>query len=88
MCALDVGAVRELGVLDRLQDGRHGGQVDDAVETALERRLDHLSVSDIALDDLHLGIRVGLKVDDPHVSARLAQSGHDMAADETRSARD
>ena len=84
----DVGAKGLVGLLERAQHRGDRGQVHDRVKAALKRRGQHVAVGDIALDEVHRRIGMGLQVHDAHLRAVGGQLGDDMAADEAGSAGD
>jgi hypothetical protein len=45
----------------------------DPVQAARERSVEHVTLGDITADDLHIGIGVGLEVDDADMRAGATQ---------------
>ena len=88
-----VRAVVALGVADRLRHERQRGEVHDAVESALERRVDRLAIEQIR-DDEVCAIRDGGAVallevvEHDHLVAGGEQLPSDDRADVARAARD
>ena len=88
MCRLHVGAVGQLGLLDRAQHGRHSGEVHDGVDAAAERLGEHFGIRQVTLHDLHGRVGVRLEIDDTHMRAIGRQLGNHVPADESGSSRD
>ena len=78
-----VGAVGQLGVLERAQHRRHGGQVDDGVNAAVERRGEHLGVGQISpWTTSTAGSGWGCRSITRTERARAGELGHHVATDE------
>ncbi len=58
------------------------------VDALRERPLEHGGIGDVALNELHRRVGMGLEVDDADPGARPRELGHDLAADEARAAGD
>jgi hypothetical protein len=59
--------------------------VDDRVKPAVQRAAQDGRIGDVADDDVDVGVRMRLEVDDPDLGAVVCKCGHDVATDEAGS---